>query len=344
MDGPVKLILVTCGFMTFFLFHFTYPAFLESTVPFKFFYHLLPVGGLRVFKRTTLMLLPLFVVLASIGASRLFQGVRRLKPYKKQLIFIGLLLLMALENIRNPLLYLAGEDGVMKPLPRISGAYKHLPLNANKVVLEIPFYFLRLMRSKNAFYMINQRHHKNPILNGKVSIPPEEYYHKLSRTIGTFQMKFPTEEGLKKLRYDYAVSYIVFHWKLLKRYKRIHRTPVPKTEILGRIKNLAQYAEIIFDNPAYTVLKLRDNRPLTEIEFTYSYYHLKYNTIKIVLSDNYYGSVPVLLNGKPATVIHFQGPVGELHLKDAPLRKNGNRITFRFDHSVTITSIDILPY
>ncbi|UCH93361.1 MAG: hypothetical protein JSV88_24215 [Candidatus Aminicenantes bacterium] len=344
MDGWVKLILVICGFMTFFLFHFTYPAVLESTVPFKIFYQLLPVGGLRLFKRTTLMLLPLFVVLASIGASRLFQGVQRLKPHKKQLIFIGLLLLMALENIRNPLLYLAGENGVMKPLPQMSAAYEHLPLNANKVVLEIPFYFRRRMRSKNSYYMINQRHHKNPILNGKAYLSPKAYYNELSRTIGTFQMEFPTEEGLKKLRYDYSVSYIVFHWDLLKKYQQIRRTPVPKTEILRRIKNLAQYAEIIFDSPAYTVLKLRDNRPLTEIAFTYSYYHLKNHTIKIVLSDNYYGSVPVLLNGKPAKVIHFQGSVGELHLKDAPLRKNGNRVTFRFDHSVTISSIDILPY
>jgi hypothetical protein len=342
MDRRVKLILVICGFMTFFLFHFTYPAVLEAAAPYRIFYSLLPIGGLTVIKRTMLMLLPFFVVLASIGASRLFQGFRQLKSYKKQLIFTGLLLIMAWENIRNPQFYLTGEKGCMKPLPQMSEAYIHLPFNANKVVLEIPFYFRR--RLKNTYYMINQRHHRNPILNGKITLSPGWYYRELMRTIGKYQEGFPTGKGLKKLYHHYSVSYIVIHWNLLKEYQRIHRTPVPKKEILRRIKDLEQYAEITFDNPAYTILKLRDTRPLTEIEFTYSYYHLKNHTIKIVLADTYKGSVKVLLNGKPAKVIHFQDSVGELSLKDAQLQKNGNRVTFRFDHSVIITSIDILPY
>jgi len=340
MDRWVKLILVTCGFMTFFLFHFTYPAVLEAAAPYRFFYSLLPIGGLTVIKRTTLMLLPFFVVLASIGASRLFQGFGQLKSYKKQLIFIGLLLLMAMENIRNPQIYLTGEKGCMKPPPRISEAYKHLPFNANKVVLEIPFYFRK--RLKNTYYMINQRYHGNPILNGKITILPRRYYRELMGAIGKYQEEFPTAKGLKKLRYDYAVSYIVIHWDLLKEYQRIHRTPVPKKEILNRIKDLGQYAEITFDNPEYTILKLRDNRPLTEITFTYSYYHLKNHAIKIVPADTYKGSAKVLLNGKPAKVIHFQDSVGELSLKDTPLRKNGNKVTFRFDYAVVIASIDIL--
>jgi hypothetical protein len=83
---------------------------------------------------------------------------------------------------------------------------------------------------------------------------------------------------------------------------------------------------------------------LAEITFTYSYYHLKNHTIKIVPAETYKGSVKVLLNGEPVKVIHFQDSVGELSLKDTPLRKNGNKVKFRFDHSVVIASIDILPY
>jgi hypothetical protein len=331
MDQWIKLLLLTFGFMFLFLFHFTYPAFLKSLAPYRLFYVFLPVGGLTVIKRTFLFLLPFFIVLAVVGASRFFQGVYQLKPSKKYLIFAVLLVLMVLENVRSPVLYLNNKEGVVKPLPQVSEVYGHLPFKGNKVVLEIPFYFRR--RLKNTYYMLNWRFHQNALLNGKVTLFPKKYYQRLSGVIGKFQQEFPAEEGLKKLLHDYSVSYIVIHWDLLKEYQQVHRTPVAREEILRRIKHLDRYLEIIAETPGHMVLKLRENFPLKEIIRTYSYYHLKNHKIKIAFTGSYDGMVRVFLNDQFFKTLAVRGSVIEIDLRDAPLLESRNNVRFQFESS-----------
>jgi hypothetical protein len=331
MGQWVKLLLLTFGFMFLFLFHFTYPAFLKSLAPYRLFYVFLPVGGLTVIKRTFFLMLPFFIVLAVVGASRFFQGFYQLKPSKKYLIFVVLLVLMVLENVRSPMLYLNNKNGVVKPLPHVSEVYRHLPFKGNKVVLEIPFYFRR--RLKNTYYMLNWRFHRNSLLNGKVTLFPKKYYQLLSAAIGKFQQAFPTEEGLKKLLHDYSVSYIVIHWDLWEEYQQIHRTPVPREEILERIKNLDRYLEIIDETPDHMVLKLREKFPLKEIIRTYSYYHLKNHKIKIALTGSYDGTVRVFLNDKLLKTLAIRDSVIELDLRDAVLLESRNNVRFQFESS-----------
>lgn len=294
-------------------------------------YVFLPVGGLTVIKRTFLFLLPFFIVLAAVGVSRFFQGFYQLKASKKYLIFAVLLVLMVLENVRSPMLYLNKKDGVVKPLPQVSEVYGHLPFKGNNVVLEIPFYFRR--RLKNTYYMLNWRFHQNSLLNGKVTLFPKKYYQRLSAAIGKFQQAFPTEEGLKKLLHDYSVSYIVIHWDLWEKYQQIHRAPVAREEILRRIKSLDRYLEIIDETPDRMVLKLRENFPLNEIIRTYSYYHLKNHRIKIALAESYDGTVRVFLNDKLVKTIAIRDSVIELDLRDAPLLESRNNVRFQFESS-----------
>lgn len=332
---PVLLFL----FMSFFLFHFTFPGFLKSLSLYRLFYLLLPVGGLTVIKRTFLMLLPFFVVLAAIGAYRFFPRVETLKPYKKYMLFALLLMVLALENIRDPMLYLENQNGVMKPLPREEKVYERLPFRSGSVVLEVPFYVRR--RAKNSYYMLNWRFHQNPMLNGEVTLFSKEYYTRLSAVIGKYQRDFPTEGGLTRLLQDYSVSYIVIHWDLLAEYQGARRSPVSREDVLRRIETLDRYLEIIEDAPGHTVLKLRENFPLEEIIRTYSYYHLKNKTIRITLKENYRGYVRVFLNGRPHKTLNIRDSVLEVNFKAVPLSYSGNGVRFQFDSEVLLHDIEL---
>lgn len=338
-----KLLLLLLAFMFFFLFHFTYPSFMKSLSPYLLFHFLLPVGGLTVIKRTFLMLLPLFVVLAAVGASRFFEripGFAALKPWKKYILFVLLLAVLALENIRSPLLYLNTEDGVMKSLPQTAEVYRSLPFRSGKVVLEIPFYLRR--RLKNSQYPLNWQFHQNPLLNGEVSIEPKGYYQKLTAAIGKFQEEFPSEEGLKRLLHDYSVSYIVIHWDMLADYQRFRRSPVPREIVRGRIANLKQYLEIIDDAPGHIVLRLQENFPLKEIIRTYSYYHLKSCKVKITLKEVYRGVVRIFQDGQPFKTVEINGTSVELDFKDAPLSDTYNTVRFQFDREINLSTIDLI--
>jgi hypothetical protein len=338
-----KLLLLLLAFMFFFLFHFTYPSFMKSLSPYLLFHFLLPVGGLTVIKRTFLMLLPLFVVLAAVGASRFFERIPRfaaLKPWKKYILFVLLLAVLALENIRSPLLYLNTGGGVMKSLPRTAEVYRSLPFRSGKVVLEIPFYLRR--RLKNSHYLLNWQFHQNPLLNGEVSIEPKGYYQEITAVIGKFQEEFPSEEGLKRLLHDYSVSYIVIHWDMLADYQRIRRSPVPREIVRGRIEDLGQYLEVIDDAPGHIVLRLRENFPLKEIIRTYSYYHLKSRKVKINLKESYRGIVRVFLDGKPFKTVDIEGTSVELDFKDALLSDTGSNLRFQFDREIILSAIDLI--
>jgi hypothetical protein len=335
-----KLLLLVFVTASAFLFKFTYPAFLESLVPFKLLYWLLPVGGFSSMKRNFILLLPFFAVFASIGAARLFPGIHQLKPYKKRIIFTILLILLALENIYNPLRSLGHHSSLMKPLPARAEVYRHLPVNANKVVLEIPYYFRRPL--KNALYMLNWRFHHNYLLNGKVSIVPRAYYRRLSGIIGKFHLEFPTQTALKQLIQDYSVSYIIIHWDLLAAYQGCHRTIIPRQEILQRIRQLNRYARVLYENSSHILIKLRENFPLSTVVRTYSYFHLKHYSLEIKLAEKYEGSLRVLLNGKLVQRIRCNGSNIALNLGQEELLESGNQLEFQFDRDVNLMDIDII--
>jgi hypothetical protein len=322
-----------------FLFKFTFPAFMESLVPFKLIYWLLPVGGFAVMKRNFLILLPFFAVLSSIGASRLFPGIHRLTTYKKYAIFTILLILLVLENIYNPLRSLGYQPSLIKALPARSEVYRHLPFDANKVVLEIPFYFRR--HQKNALYMLNWRFHQNYLLNGRVSIFPRIYHRKLAQIIGKYQLKFPSQKALKQLIRDYSVSYIIIHWDLLATYQGNYRRKIPRQEIMERIRQSNRYAEILYEDSSHILIKLRENFPLSRIVRTYSYFHLKHYFLEIKLTKKYEGLLHILLNGKLVRLIHYNDSNISIDLGGEELSASGNKVEFKFDQEVNLIDIDI---
>ncbi|UCH96515.1 MAG: hypothetical protein JSV88_06605 [Candidatus Aminicenantes bacterium] len=340
MNQWEKLLLLVFVTASAFLFKFTFPAFLESLVPFKLVYWLLPVGGFSSMKRNLILLLPFFAVLASIGAARLFPGIHQLKAYKKRIIFTILLILLAVENIYNPLRSLGYHPSLMKPLPPKAEVYRHLPFNANKVVLEIPYYFRRPL--KNALYMLNWRFHQNYLLNGKVTIVPRTYYRKLSRIIGKFHLEFPTQKALKQLIRDYSVSYIIIHWDLLAAYQGYYRSTIPRQEILKRIRQLNRYAVVLYEDSTHILVKLRENFPLSTVVRTYSYFHLKHYSLEIKLAEKYEGSLRVLLNDKLVQCIRCSGSNIALDLGQEELLESGNKLELQFDQDVNLIDIEII--
>lgn len=340
LERTLFLVLIT---LSSFLFHFTYPGFLQNFAPYKFLHLILPVGGLTVIKRTYLMLLPLFAVLASIGAQRVigdtflhidFPFLKKLNPRYlfnlksfKIVIFILLFLILFLENVRNPLRYLN-----MPSIPAQQEIYSHLPFSNNEVVLEIPFYFRR--RLKNAYYMINRRFHQNYLINGKTSLLPRKYYRKLMSNIGKFQQKFPNNEGIKRLLHDYSVSYIIIHIDLLKQYQSYQRVPTPLKVLKERILKLNHYLNIVYEDSSHILIKVKERFPLSKLIRTYSYYHLKNHVIKIKLKKKYNGIVKLRLNGKFIKQIKCNSSVVLINLQNSKLTISPNKVELNFDREI----------
>ncbi len=344
----IKWALILLVGMGCFLFQFSNPAFLKSLAPYRLVYTLLPVGGLTVIKRASIWLLPLLIVLACLGSNRFFPDLRQWTKKKRALVFILLLILIGGETIKNPARYLykKGTKTVMKPIMGKIELYKHLPFKSNKVVLEIPFYFRR--RLKNARYMLNWQFHQNPLLNGKVSIFPKEYTRTLSRNLGQYQIGFPSPEALRKCIQDYSVSYLVFHWDLLKEYQSIRRTPESKDIIHQRFKQLQAYSEILHLDSHGMVVRLQENFPQRQIIRTFSWYHLKKLRLNVKLKEPCSGTVKVWLNGQQVRSIKMKGKRLILDFTRHSFKQKkinsqtGIRVIIQFENDIYLASITLI--
>jgi hypothetical protein len=352
MDIWQKLLLLVFATGCVFLFNFSHPEVLKSLAPFRLFMLVIPVGGLRAVGRSFLMLLPFFLVMASIGADRVFTFPYRSKPVLRCVLFSGVLLLLMLENVRPPLKYRNFEGGRMAPISQGGEVYRRIPFKENTVVLEIPYYFRR--RLKNAHYQLNWRFHQNPILNGKVSIRPRSYYRKLTAIIGKWQKGFPTEAAVRKLLWNYSVSYIVIHWRELKLYQR-SRSPLKqmRNSVTRRIKNLGKFLEILYEDVDSTLIRIRENFPLKVLRRTYSSYHLKRMVVCIGLKNppdrndpKGKGQVPlqavIILNSKQIKTMRIENLNLELDIRSENLLDAGNKLEIRFGIPVVVEDIRLV--
>ena len=296
---------------------------------------LLPFSGLKAIARVLPLALPLLIVLAALGGQRMLDSMKNASK-RKAAAFSGLvLLLMMAENF--PLRHPALGTRIMQELPtREAAIYSLLPFQQDRVILEIPHYF-RLQKNKNSLYTLNWIHHRNALINGKVSIRPESFTFDLRRLLGTFQKTFPDERMLRHLIQKYSVTHIVIHWDLLWKY---HADLKARESMLSRFESLRKYTRVLHDDEQHTLFRLQEFFSQRRIVRTFSSYHLRNRVIDAVLEKPYSGQIRLLLNNRLVETRRLdEASSFLLDLRRNNLYSAGNRIEIVFNRPVRLKDI-----
>ncbi len=328
-----KLVLSVFIFYFLLLFHFPQISFLNRISLYHLFTNIFPLAGLVNIRRIFLFILPILIVFATIGGTKLLEALGKTSWKKFFIIFFLIFSFMILENIPFPMPIVS--NSLMRKISKLNPeVYQKLPFNDNKVILEIPFYFG--METRNSIYSLNWQYHQNVLINGKTSIKPQKYFNYLKKIIGRFQKKFPNKSALKELIQKYSLNYIIFHWDLLEVYHHDQRV---REKIMPKIKSINQYGRIVFDNEKVTLLKTQEYIPVKSLKRTYSKYHLKNQVLRFRLKSGYLGEILVFLNNNLLKKQTLRGVSFKYSFKDQTLKREGNMIEFRFDSPVLIEEI-----
>jgi hypothetical protein len=337
-DPREKVIIMTLALFILLFLSFPHIHLLRSFSFYNLIINPLPFTAFRGLNRVFIIIIPLAIVLAALGAERFL---RRLKPQTgliRAVIPILLLGLMVLENIHfYPLRHIRPEM-LTKPLPsEENDIYRKIPFEKHEIILEIPFFFR--FKYKNAIYMANWRYHRNALLNAKISYPPEKYYKKLLPILSPYQRKFPTENRIAELIKEYSVTYIIVHLESFKRYQHVF---FANDNIRERIRNIKRYGKIVYEDNRCIIIRTQEFFPTDTLVRTYSYYHLKNRLIQVTLNRKYNGRVRIILNNSTAQSIQVDSFRFTVNLKKARIRLPGNRIKIRFEKSIELDKIKII--
>jgi hypothetical protein len=282
--------------------------------------------------------LPLLIVLAALGGQRMLDAMKNASK-RKAAAFSGLvLLLMMAENF--PLRHPALGTRIMQELPtREAAIYSLLPFEQDRVILEIPHYF-RLQKNKNTLYTLNWIHHRNALINGKVSISPQSFTFDLRRLLGPFQKTFPDERMLRHLIQKYSVTHILVHWDLLWKY---NKDPKARESMLSRFESLRKYTRVLHDDEQHTLFRLQEFFSQRRIVRTFSSYHLRNRVIDAVLEKPYSGQIRLLLNNRLVETRRLDNANSFLlDLRRNNLYSAGNRIEIVFASPVRLEDIQLV--
>ncbi len=338
VDRWTKLMVLSLA--AFFLFFFKLSLFGISgdITLFGLFNLFLPVEGLRHIYRAAFVMMPFFIVGATLGATKLFGSWNGYSNRKKQIIFLVLLALLLSENKWYPFSFLNPSKFRMEEKKTNLEVYKYLPFKKNKIILEVPFNFSGLQ--KNSRYTINWIIHQNALLNGKVSIRPASYLKKLKNVIGPYQMQLLTEKRLTRLIRNYSVNYIIFHLDLFKKKIRNPEFPIKKY-FLEKLESVGQIAKLVYENDKTILIKIQEYFPIKNITRTYSYYHLKKNRLFYKLLKKYNGKIRLFLNQKLLKIMDSAYNEIVVDLRKEKLNVEGNTISLIFDRPVKLLGIEI---
>jgi hypothetical protein len=330
-----KLILLTFSFYTILFINFQDLYFFKNFSFLEFFNTLLPFSGLRNIRRVYLNILPFLIILAAIGGNKFLESFGHIKKKKMMMIPIVILCFMIVENIPLPLPITHSQ--LMKPLTNYNlKVYQYLPFRKNKIILELPFYFKLVTR--NSIFLLNWQFHQNYLLNGKTSIKPHRYFKDLENTIGRSQRKFPNEPALKALIQKYSVNYIIFHWDLLSRYQH---NPNAKEKVMQKIISIYKYGKVVYNDAKTTVLKIQEYIPIHTIVRTYSWYHLKKNSLEVILKNSFSGKVRIFLNNRFVEKRDVASKSVKIILNAKHLNVSQNRIELQFEKPVMLDEIKL---
>ena len=299
MDGLARTILLTLAGSVLVLFHFEKLPILKeiSLIEILFNLKILPgLGGLRGVERLIPLCTPFLISMSAIAAAKLSRVVN-FSRLKSIVFAVSIMSLLFIEN------YSFSQQRMMYALPQ-SLLYQHLPFKKNKIILELPFYDRRSTRLKRATratreYMCNWIQHQNYLLNGWTSFLPKQYFLALKKIVPHFDSSFPSERVLKKLIANYSLTHIIFHWDKLNAL-----SPSMKKNL----NKIWMYGKIIYQDPCSTILEVQEYVPVKLLTRTFSYAHLRWHKIEIVLKSPYHKSIQVFLNDKLVSRIY---PVGD---------------------------------
>jgi len=334
--GERLLVLMFCFYLILLL-NFSLLPVLDSLSFYAALSSVLPFGGLKAIARVYPLGLPLLIVLAALGGKRILASMK-VKSRRKTAVFAGLVLVMMMvENfpLRHPVL----GSPIMQELPmQETGAYQKLPDAQSRVVLEIPHYF-GLQINKNTLYTLNWIHHRNPLINGKVSVEPQSYAFDLRNLLGTFQRNFPKQRMLNDLIQKYSVTHILVHWNLLRKYQK---DPNARETVLSRFASLKRYVRVIHDDEESTLFHLQEFFPIQRILRTYASYHLRDHILEISLENVYSGRIRVLFNGRLIALPTLDQDTFSLDLRRQSLHNPGNRVEIVFESPVRLEEIRLV--
>jgi hypothetical protein len=335
LSAGERLLLLVFGFYLALLLSLPRLPILGSLSLYSALNSLLPFSGLKAIARVLPLALPLLIVLAALGGQRMLDAMKNASK-RKAAAFSGLvLLLMMAENF--PLRHPALGTRIMQELPtREAAIYSLLPFQQDRVILEIPHYF-RLQKNKNTLYTLNWIHHRNALINGKVSVDPESFTFDLRRLLGTFQKTFPDERMLRHLIQKYSVTHILVHWDLLWKY---NKDPKARESMLSRFESLRKYTRVLHDDEHHTLFRLQEFFSQRRIVRTFSSYHLRNRVIDAVLEKPYSGQIRLLLNNRLVETRRLDKANSFLlDLRRNNLYSAGNRIEIVFNRPVRLKDI-----
>jgi hypothetical protein len=152
----------------------------------------------------------------------------------------------------------------------------------------------------------------------------------MKKDVPSFNASFPSEAALKGLIEHYSLTHVVFHWDLLRNLGPAMRE---------NLKKIRDYGTIVYQDPRATILEVRENVPLRRLTRTYSYAHLRYHRLEIVLQDGLEGDVAVSLNRRPLPPRPVKDRRIQLDLRRESLARDGNRIDLLFREDVRLGEI-----
>lgn len=339
-DKWIKLSVLLLSTYFMFFFQISQFGFEQPISLFGMLYSLIPIGGLREIKRAALMVLPFFIVFATVGADKYFTNFNKYSKKTRYIIFLILLFFLLIENKKGSYVFHKPKHFIKKTQVSINynNVYKKIPYKKNKILLELPFYFR--IKNRNSMYFENWKYHKNITLNGKISIIDKKYFRELFEIIGLKQNKL-SNETLRKLINNYSVNYIVVHLELLSDFIKMNRNIIKK-EYINMIKELDKYAEIVYINNHHIVIKIQEKYPLKKILRTYSYYHLKNNRIELKLSKNYTGIISLFLNKKLIKTINISADKVIFDLSNNDINFDKNTLEIVFENKIILNDISII--
>ncbi len=338
LDPGGRLLVIVFCFYLVLLLNFSRLPVLGSLSVFTSLSTVLPFGGLKAMARVYPLGLPLLIVLAALGGKRILASFKGASPRKTAVFASIVLLLMVAENfpLRHPLL----GSPIMRELPtRDASTYQKLPLAQSRVVLEIPHYF-GLQVNKNTLYTLNWSQHRNPLINGKVSVEPESYAFDLRNLLGTFQRNFPKQRMLIDLIQKYSVTHILVHWDLLRKYQK---DPDARAIVRPRFDSLKRYVRVLHDNEESTLFRIQEFFPVQRIIRTYASYHLRNNLLEVSLKDAYSGRIRVTFNGRLIDLRTLDQDTFSLDLRRQSLHTPGNRVEISFEAPIRLEDIRLAP-
>lgn len=331
MDKWMKLLVSTFSFYLFIVLHIPNLPLLNSITQFDFFSKWLPIEGFRAISRTFLIILPFFISIATIGASRYLKAFKNYDKKKKIIIVLFILVLMTGENIRHR--RINDKMGIL-PEKNVE-IYDKLPFKKNKILLEIPFYFK--IKARNSCYMLNWKFHKNYLLNGSTSKPPRSFITDLRAIIGSEQKDFPTEIKLKRLIENYSVTHIIFHWDRLGTNQNDEQIRKRKLNV-QRIK---KYGKIIYSDEKHTILRTQEYIPTRRIIRTYSIFHLRKKDLEIILNKKYTGKILIKLNNRLVERREIESESFCISRNIGSLNVHGNRLEIIFSKPVLLKELEL---